>query len=378
MYLMRAGPRSRMFFHPLEVRAAICTCGGICPGLNTVIRELVMCLRYTYGVNQVFGIRYGYEGLYSHDIMELTPDLVESIHHQGGTILGTSRGGFEKDLILASIKRNRFNHIYVIGGDGTHRGALSVYEAAVKAKMKLMVCCICKTIDNDLPYLDRTFGFETAVERAMDVVKCAHVEIKSCTNGVGLVKLFGRNSGFIAMNACLASREVNICLIPEVDFALDGPLGLLEHLRERLEGRNHALIVVAEGAGLKIMPPTGKVDKSGNPKIPDVGLFLRDRINAFFDSIGVEINMKYLDPAYTVRSVPPNASDSMYCAVVAQAAVHGAMAGYTGFSVGSVNNSEVYLPISKMTKSRQVDVMSRQWQTVLVSTGQTDFRAEKK
>lgn len=376
---LRAGPRTKVYYTSSEVTVAIATCGGICPGLNSVIREIVLCLWYAYGVRNIYGVRYGYEGFYKHDWVPLTPETVSSIHHSGGTILGTSRGGFDEQKIVDSIINHNANQIFLIGGDGTHRGAAVLAKACIAKKMKVSVVGVPKTIDNDIDLIDKSFGFDTAVEEARKAIISAHVEAKATTNGVGLVVLMGRSSGFIALEATLASGEVNICLIPEVSFALDGPRGLLKALKARLNARGHCVLVVAEGAGMDILKPApGKEerDKSGNIKLPDIGSYLRSRIKEYFEQEKMELNLKYIDPSYMIRSVPANAADSVYTILLSQNAVYTAMAGFTDVTIALVNNHYCIVPISAVTKTRKVDPAGNMWQRVVEITGQPEFTAD--
>lgn len=341
---VRAGPRQTIVFDSSKVKAAIITCGGLCPGLNTVIRELVFCLTYTYQVSEIFGIQYGYRGFYAYDMIKLTPKSVSGIHNKGGTILGSSRGGFNIKKIGDAIEKHKIDQLYIIGGDGTHRGAQVIMEEVRKRKLKVAIGCIPKTIDNDFQLIDRSFGFLTSVDEAQNAIKSAKVEAEGSVNGIGLVKLMGRQSGFIATLASLASRDVDYCLIPEVPFTL---VSLLRHIKRSLRDKGHVVIVVAEGAGGHLLQSTGQKDLSGNPVLPDIGKFLKTEISSFFAQEKMEVSVKYIDPTYMIRSIPPNAYDSIYCSVLAHNAVHGAMAGYTGFTVGLINNHYVYLPDRK-------------------------------
>lgn len=380
-----AGPYERIRWRPEAVRAAIVTCGGLCPGLNTVIRELVMCLSYSYRVKTIYGVPNGYRGTYENEYLELTPKTVSSIHMRGGTILGSSRGGFNLDKILEGLAKRGVNQLYVIGGDGSHRGALSIYKGALERKMLLAVVAVPKTIDNDVPIIDKSFGFDTAVEQAVRPINCAHTEALAASNGIGIVKLMGRHAGFIAVNAALASRDVNICLIPEEPFSCRL---LCEYLVERLRESNHAVIVIAEGAQIsrtdmeecgafeeEAAGATPKTDESGNPILDDVGAFLRTYIKWYFDRIQVPTTIKYIDPTYMIRSVPANSADSLLCADLAFAAVHGAFAGYTGFTVGEVCGQTVWIPITAVsqTRPRRVLTSSRLYARLLGSTGQPSF-----
>lgn len=384
----KAGPRERLYYTPAHVRAGILSCGGLCPGMNDVIRSVVRCLWNRYGVRRIAGVRYGYKGLiaeYGLPVLELDPDLVDDIHKLGGTMLGTSRGDGERTAeIVDAIERLNLNMIFAIGGDGTQKGALAMSDELDRRGLKVAVVGIPKTIDNDLLYLDRSFGFETAVERAAEAVSAAHAEAHSSINGVGLVKLMGRDSGFIAVHTALASHEANFVLIPEVPFGLDGPSGLLACLERRLRSRNHAVIVVAEGSGQDLLASAGSaaggaargaaggVDASGNRRLADIGAFLRDKICAYFDAKGVEINLKYIDPGYMIRSAPANPVDSVYCERLGGNAVHAAMAGKTRVLIGMVNNEFVHLPTALAVASRnKVDPEGSLYRDAIDATGQS-------
>eukprot|EP01017_Pseudomicrothorax_dubius_P013325 TRINITY_DN1581_c0_g1_i4.p1 TRINITY_DN1581_c0_g1~~TRINITY_DN1581_c0_g1_i4.p1 ORF type:complete len:548 (+),score=142.06 TRINITY_DN1581_c0_g1_i4:84-1727(+) len=375
--LLKAGPRKHLYFRPEEVKAAIATCGGLCPGLNVVIRELYMSLYYNYRVKDVYGIRYGYKGFYSYEWMKLTTDKVRDIHHLGGTILGSSRGGFNLDKIIEALVSKGVTHVYLIGGDGTHRGIEVLSQEIRRRGLRIAICGIPKTIDNDIALIDKSFGFETAVEEAQRSIACARTESLSAENGVGLVKLMGRNAGFIAMHACSASRDVNVCLVPEFQFDVNGPNGLFEYIHQRLKRKGHCTVVVAEGAadGMRDVKLTSNVrDPSGNLKPADIGVYLRDGIAAYCKSKGMEINLKYLDPTYNLRALPANSYDRQMCAQLTQYAVHGLFAGFTGFSIGLINGRTVMLPLSEITRElRKISKSSRPWQRLLASTGQPSF-----
>jgi 6-phosphofructokinase 1 len=372
----KAGPRDAIFFDPSAVHAGIVTCGGLCPGLNEVIRSIVMTLWYDYGVRRISGFKFGFRGLlpeYRHPPLELTPDIVEDVQHIGGTILGSSRGSGERTSELVdSIARENLSMLFVIGGDGSQKGALGIVEELKKRNLKISVVGIPKTIDNDLSFVQRSFGFETAVGEAVKTVAGAHVEAHDAVNGIAIVKLMGRDSGFIAAYTALANDDVNYVLVPEVPFDLEGPQGLLHELKTRLAKRNHALIVVAEGAGQDLLPATQrKRDASGNPKFGDIGAFLRDRIADYFRKENIEINQKYIDPSYIIRSTPANAGDSIYCARLGANAVHAAMAGKTGMIVSLLNDRFVHVPMKLAAARRnRIDPESPLWRDVVVATGQ--------
>ncbi|KAI4337529.1 hypothetical protein L6164_015933 [Bauhinia variegata] len=379
IHFRRAGPRQKVYFKSDDVLACIVTCGGLCPGLNTVIREIVCGLSYMYGVNKVIGIYGGYRGFYSDNTITLTPKVVNDIHKRGGTILGTSRGGHDTAKIVDSIHDRGINQVYIIGGDGTLRGASVIYEEVRRRCLKVAIAGIPKTIDNDIPVIDRSFGFDSAVEEAQRAINAAHVEAEGAENGIGVVKLMGRYSGFIAMYATLASRDVDCCLIPESPFYLEGKGGLLEFIEKTLEENGHMVIVTAEGAGQDLVTESMQVmnqkDASGNKLLQDVGLWLSHRIKDHFGrKKNTVINLKYIDPTYMIRAIPSNASDNVYCTLLAQSAVHGAMAGYTGFTAGLVNGRHTYIPFNRITESHnQVVITDRMWARLLSSTNQPSF-----
>jgi 6-phosphofructokinase 1 len=367
----KAGPREKIYFDPSKLKCGIVTCGGLCPGLNDVIRSLVLSLFHNYKVKNVFGFLYGFEGLtyrYGHIPMELTPSTVSRIHEYGGTILGSSRGPQDISEMVDTLDRMNIGLLFAVGGDGTLRGAQAIAEEIRQRGLKIGVIGIPKTIDNDISFVERSFGFETAVSEAVEAIDAAHTEAKGARNGIGLVKLMGRESGFIAVFACLARSDVNFCLIPEVPFTMEK---LLESLQARLLSRGHAVIVVAEGAGQELIGENQVRDASGNVKFNDIGLYLRDRINAHFKETGMEATLKYIDPSYTIRGVPANAYDSAFCLLLGQNAVHAGMAGRTNMVVGYWMNTFTHVPIPlAVSERKKVDPESWVWGSVLTTTGQ--------
>jgi 6-phosphofructokinase 1 len=393
------GPRRKLFFDPSKTRAGIVTCGGLCPGLNDVIRGLVRSLVNHYGVRRVTGFRNGYQGFvasYGHGIVELTPGSVADISVEGGTVLGTSRGHQDPGEVVDCLQRLNINVLFVVGGDGSMRGAMQIAAAAAGAGLKISVVGIPKTIDNDIPYIDQSFGFQTAFSRAAESIRAVNVEAKSTPNGVGVVKLMGRHSGFIASYAALANHDADVVLIPEVPFGLDGADGLLEYLRRRVAERGHATLVVAEGAGQELLghasgtghtsgtgratgtgraagtgPGAAGTDASGNTKLVDVGPYLRDRIVDHLGSAGLAPSVRYIDPSYAIRSVPANAYDKAYCLRLAHNAVHAAMSGRTAMVVGRLRRRFVHIPMSlAVSRRNQVDPHGDLWMSVLEATGQ--------
>ena len=371
----KAGPRQRLFFDTHVSTAAIVTCGGLSPGLNNVLRSAYYELTHNYEVPRVLGIREGFRGLdpeVGRPPLELTPELVHDIHNLGGTVLGSSRGAHDPGVMVDFLESNGVDVLLCVGGDGTQRGAHQLHEEVRKRGLKKSVVGIPKTIDNDIPFVWMSFGYATAAEVAQEVVRCAHVEALGAPGGIGLVKVMGRNCGFIAAGAALASQEANFVLVPEVPFRLDGDDGLLAGLERRIATREHAVIIAAEGAGGHLLgDETGERDASGNVRHHDIGVFLRNRIQAHFDDRGVEINLKYIDPSYAIRSVPANAWDRILSDRMARMAVHAAMAGKTGVMIGHQHNRFVHVPIATaVARQRQMDLASDMWQAVLACTGQ--------
>jgi 6-phosphofructokinase 1 len=374
--LEKAGPRENIFFDPSAVHAGIITCGGLCPGLNDVIRSLVMTLWHDYGVRRISGFRFGFRGLlteYRLIPVALSPETVENIHHSGGTMLGSSRGSGERTSeIVDALSRMNCSMLFVIGGDGSQKGACRIVEETLKRGLSLAVVGIPKTIDNDLAFVQRSFGFESAVAKAVEAVTGAHVEAHDAVNGVAIVKLMGRESGFIAAHTALGTNYVNYVLVPEVPFDLDGKKGLLQELKKRLAKRNHALIVVAEGAGQELLKgtPTGS-DASGNRSLGDIGVFLRDTIKDYFRRENIEVNIKYIDPSYIIRSAPARPGDAIYCTRLGANAVHAAMAGRTGMIVSLLNDRFVHVPMRlAVSRRNRIDPESALWRDVIDATGQ--------
>ncbi|GJM89511.1 hypothetical protein PR202_ga05712 [Eleusine coracana subsp. coracana] len=323
----------------------------------------------------------GYKGFYSSNYLPLTPNGVNDIHKRGGTVLGTSRGGHDTKKIVDNIQDRGINQVYIIGGDGTQKGAYEIFKEIRKRGLKVSVAGIPKTIDNDIAIIDKSFGFDTAVEEAQRAIDSAHVEACSAENGIGLVKLMGRYSGFIAMYATLASRDVDCCLIPESPFYMDGEGGLLQYIERRLKENKHMVIVVAEGAGqdliAKSIARSERQDASGNKLLLDIGLWMTHKIKDYFKSKKMEMTIKYIDPTYMIRAIPSNASDNVYCTLLAHSAIHGAMAGYS-FTVGMVNGRHTYIPFYRVTSTRnKVRITDRMWARLLSSTNQPSFLSQK-
>jgi 6-phosphofructokinase 1 len=371
-----AGPRAEIFFPPETLTCGIVTCGGLCPGLNDVIRAIVLTLTYAYGVRRILGFRYGYAGLSStsgFEPMMLTPDVVDTIHEHGGTLLGSSRGPQDVGDMVDTLVQWNVGMLFAIGGDGTLRGASALSQEITRRNLLLSIIGIPKTIDNDLAWMERSFGFTTAVEEAMRALVAAHGEARGAWNGIGLVKLMGRYSGFIAAHASLANCDVNFCLVPEVSFTLNGDGGFLQALEQRLERKHHAVVVAAEGAGQDLLrdPAHLAYDASGNVRLKDIGVFLREAIIHYFAAQDKEVTIKYIDPSYIIRSLPANAMDSEYCLLLGQHAVHAGMAGRTNMAVGYWNQRFTHIPMALVVARRkQLDPQGTLWRSVLEATGQ--------
>jgi 6-phosphofructokinase 1 len=369
-----AGPREKLFFEGKQTRAGIVTCGGLCPGLNNVIRSLYLELHYGYGVAEVFGFRGGYSGLdpaCEIEPVRMSPQFVDGIHQKGGTVLGSSRGPVDIGRAVENLIARGINILFTVGGDGTQRGANDLYQEARKRGHALSVVGVPKTIDNDVGFVSRTFGFFSAVEEAARVLDCAHTEACSVPGGIGLVKLMGRHAGFITAGATVACQDVNFALIPEVPFTLEK---FLAALNERMRVKSHAVIAVAEGAGQHLLEGDGESrDASGNVKLKDIGRFLRERIETFFKAEGRPVVVRYFDPSYQVRSRPANCEDALLCDLFARHAVHAAMAGKTGLVVGFLHERFIHVPIELLAKQiKRLDPKSGWWRSVLATTGQPE------
>ncbi|MGB9442865.1 MAG: ATP-dependent 6-phosphofructokinase [Desulfobacterales bacterium] len=374
-----AGPRRHIFFDPSKLKCALVTCGGLCPGLNDIIRSIVLELHYAYGVSNIFGIRYGLQGFiagYGHDLINLTCDYVVNIHDRGGTVLGSSRGPQDIDEIVDSMERMNIGLLFMIGGDGTLTAASRITDRIAARGLKIGVVGVPKTIDNDIYMVSRSFGFDTAVDVATSAIISASNEAEGYPNGIGLIKLMGRHSGFIAATAVLAQQDVNFVLIPEIDFDLEGPNGLLSALEKRLADRKHAVIVVAEGAGQKFFESKkNERDASGNIKLKDIGIYLKEAIGAYFAGKGIDVSIKYIDPSYMIRSLPANANDRVFCNFLGRNSVHAGLSGRTDVLIGHWNNQFVHVPMKLIAdKRKKVNPRGSLWRSTLEATGQGSLK----
>ncbi len=377
----QAGPREKIYFDPSKLKCAIATCGGLCPGLNDIIRSIVLELYHIYHVKNIYGIRHGLQGfipLFGHEVIDLDPETVSGIQNKGGSILGSSRGGQKISEVVDCLERMGIGILFMVGGDGTLMASKKIADEILARQLKISVIGIPKTIDNDIYLVSRSFGFDTAVDVATLAIKGAHNEAAAYPNGIGLIKLMGRHSGFLAATAALAQPDANFVLIPEVDIFLYGKNGFLQALEERLIQRKHAVVIVAEGAGQNFFNDSeAEYDESGNLVLKDIGIYLKEKITAHFKSKDMPVSLKYIDPSYIIRSLPANANDSVFCGLLGRDAVHAGMAGKTNLIISFWNNHYVHVPMEATAgKRKKLNPNGRLWQSVLETTGQNSFFSE--
>ncbi len=371
----QAGPRENIYFDPSKLKCAVATCGGLCPGLNDIIRSIVLELYYVYKVKNIYGIRHGLQGFipeFGHELIELTPQTVSGIQNTGGSVLGSSRGGQDINEIVDCLERLGVGILFMVGGDGTLMASKKIADEILNRGLKISVIGIPKTIDNDIFLVSRSFGFDSAVDVATQAIQGAHNEAEAYPNGIGLIKLMGRHSGFLAATAALAQPDANFVLIPEEEIDLHGENGFLAALERRLASRKHAVVIVAEGAGQNFFDGKDtEYDASGNVVLKDIGLFLKGEISAYFKQKNISISLKYIDPSYIIRSLPANANDSVFCGLLARDAVHAGMAGKTNLLISFWNNNYVHVPMDASAgRRKKLDPAGRLWQSVLETTGQ--------
>ncbi|OQY51702.1 MAG: diphosphate--fructose-6-phosphate 1-phosphotransferase [Desulfobacteraceae bacterium 4572_89] len=374
----QTGPRKKIYFDPSKLKCAIATCGGLCPGLNDIIRSVVLELYHIYHVKNIYGIRHGLQGFipdFGHDVMDLNPESVSGIQDTGGSILGSSRGTQDIGMVVDCLERMNVGILFMVGGDGTLVASKKIADEILQRNLKISVIGIPKTIDNDIFLVSRSFGFDSAVDVATLAIKGAHNESAAYPNGIGLIKLMGRHSGFLAATAALAQQDANFVLIPEVDIFLYGKTGFLQALEDRLKDRKHAVIIVAEGAGQNFFEDKeSQYDESGNVILKDIGIFLKEKITQWFKAKNIPISLKYIDPSYIIRSLPANANDSVFCGFLGRDAVHAGMAGKTNLLISFWNNHYVHVPMDASAgKRKKLDPNGRLWQSVLEATGQNNF-----
>lgn len=358
-----------LHFNPAETVVGIVTCGGLCPGLNDVVRGITYMCRRTYGVKRVIGFRYGYWGLSAagrDSAIDLDTAKVSQIHMTGGTFLGSSRGPQKESEMVDTLVEYGINILFTIGGDGTQRGAQKIASEARKRGLDIAVVGIPKTIDNDLSFSHRTFGYQTAVEHATSAIRAAYSEASSHPYGVGIVKVMGRHSGFIAAQATIASQMANLCLVPEQPITQETFFKLLD---TRFCRADYVVICVAEGFGQDWLKSDGSggTDASGNKKLDDIGTYMRDLVAGYLKRHpkANKGTVKLIDPSYMIRAVPPNTSDASFCVNLATLAVHEGMKGTTNAIISCWYNNFIVVPISLATSLRKVvDVRGELWRQV--------------
>jgi len=370
-----AGPRKNLFFEPGNIKCGIVTCGGLCPGINSIIRAITLELIFRYRTPEIYGFRFGLQGFidsYGYQPVLLTRDNVNYLINFGGSILGSSRGPQPIDQIVNKLVELNLSILFMVGGDGTLAAADAIATEIQRRNLKISIITIPKTIDNDIYLISRSFGFETAMGIAAKAIISAHHEATGYPNGIGLIKLMGRHSGFIAAHATLAQQYVNFTLIPEVPFTLEGSNGLLAAMEKRLNERGHAVIVVAEGAGQYFLnTDSTDTDASGNVRLKDIGIFLKNTFETYFAQKNIPLNLKYIDPSYMIRSVAPSANDNVLCGFLARAAVHAGMAGKTRLMVGQLHDHFVHIPMRLSAgKRKYINPNGALWRSVLEATGQ--------
>ena len=387
---LEAGPRRMLFHEPQSVRAVVVTSGGLAPGLNCVVHGIVTRHWNTYGVNAarrggIFGIYDGFVGLYNKPLdktpASLRPEITEPWLDRGGSMLGARRFheqelGELADQITANLALNDINILYVIGGDGSLKVA---HEIAQRAKARnISVVGIPKTMDNDVLWVWQSFGFNTAVQKAAEVVNTMHAEAES-TRRVGLIELFGAESGFVAANATLASGHVDLVLVPEIFLALcpqqcEALLDrFIEYLSQtvRSKERAHAIVVLAEGVGelfKQRQVKLGGQPVSGKNFAGELRDFLQGGLK---DPLGRVVDVFVNQPRHNIRAVPANAYDQIYCARLGALAVDNALAGYTDVMVSQWLTEYVLVPLELVALGKKsIPPGGMFWKQVVSSTGQ--------
>ena len=370
----KAGPRKHLFFEPAKAKVAIVTCGGLCPGMNNVIRSVYVQLHYHYGVPAVLGIRTAFLVFLRSCQPAHVAEFGNGEQHppEGWHPAGNIARAGQPDIVVDFLQAPTSAFSSPSAATARSAARIAWRKKCGGAISNISIIGIPKTIDDDVQYVNRSFGYFTAVDKAKEVIDSAHVEARCVLNGISIVKVMGRDSGFIAAGATLASQEVNFTLVPEVPFTLEGEGGLLSVLHRRLLERRHAVIVVAEGAGQELLPHSEERDASGNRIHRDIGLFLRESIKDYFVAQRMGVVVRYLDPSYYIRSVPASTVDSVLCDSFARHAVHAAMAGKTDMIVGLQHGVFIHVPIPMATHKRK-RLSNEEWAAVVTATGQPDL-----
>ena len=362
------GPREKLYFEPSTVTAAIVTCGGLCPGLNNVVRALVLQLANAYGVKSILGFRNGYSGLTDTSApLALTPELVRDIHNRGGTILGTSRGGQEPAAMVDTLARHRVDMLFVIGGDGSLRGAQKIAAKpppATAARRGGHPEDHRQRHSVDRPEL--RLPDRVRPRRRVDPRRAHRGRVHRRRRGTGQADGPAQRLHRLLCD----TRQPRSRLRPDPRSLLPArqlpalPAQARRSAGARSRGRRR-------GRRAGAVPRSAETDASGNARLGDIGALLRERVTAHFAQHGTPLSLRYVDPGYAIRSVPANAFDAVYCARLAQAAVHAGMAGFTSMVVARWHGRFIHLPIALATATRnQVDPHGDLWMSVLEATGQ--------
>lgn len=437
-----AGPRENLVY-PMESRdgatdslqVGVLVSGGIAPGINAVIKGIVD--RHTLYSNhakenddtsydlEIIGYRDGFSGLLSGSHIKLNRKKVRDFANKGGSLLGTSRYHPLLDLddpgkrdsavrdIISNLKD--IDILYVIGGDGSMRAAHMIWTRAQRMHAegeasKLSVVAIPKTMDNDILWVWQSFGFMSAVEKAKQFVLQLHTEASSNPR-LGIMQLFGSDSGFVVTHAALASGVCDYVLIPEADFSMEV---LCEFIKKKLKSRYKrgqdgkspfGMILMAETA----IPRDG-INSPGCKYIddPDVGLEKEEKIaiEKFIadgrrvqgqtqDALrrgGIKIISRVVqkeirqmkpgqywekfrvftnEPRHLIRAIDPSVQDVIFGQRMGTLAVDNAMAGYTDFMISQWLTEYVLVPLKLVVLGRKrVPQKGIFWKSVLANTGQ--------
>lgn len=330
------------------MRLGILTGGGDCPGLNAVIRAVVVGGAERYG-DGVVGFLDGWKGVVEDHATKLDPDRCRGILTRGGTVLGSSRiNPFVSEdgpsRVLATVRRRRIDAVVVIGGDDTLGAAARLYE------LGLPVVGVPKTIDNDLSDTEVTFGFDTAVQTATEAIDRLQTTAES-HHRVMVCEVMGRNVGHIAVHAGIAGGAAEI-LVPEVPFSV---AAVCERLRRRhAGGRYFSTVVVAEGAipddegdaraANAARAPAGDADQFGHARLGGIGMYLAQEIERV---TGYEARTTVL--GHIQRGGSPTAFDRVLATRFGAAALEAVHDGSFGVMVALQAGRIVTVPLSKAT-----------------------------
>ncbi len=344
-------------------RFAVLTGGGDCPGLNAVIRAVVKT--FLQNDCEVYGVLNGFNGLVNDNLKLMDYAGVSGILPRGGTILGTTnrdnpfRFAVEqengeivyedmRDKVLENLRKYDIEALVVIGGDGSlNIGAQLARECGVK------VVGVPKTIDNDLPCTERTFGFDTAMAMATEALDRLHTTAES-HHRVMVLEVMGRYAGWIALHSGIAGGA-DVILLPEIPYHLDSVLKKIE--KRKQDGKNFSIVVVAEGA----KPEGGEMSVARVVK----GSFEPIRLGGIGDKVAREIEERTgIDARCTVlgylqRGGSPTAFDRVLSTRYGAAAAEACLRGEYNVMVSLYHDKIVTVYIQKVaSKPQQVPVDS--------------------